>query len=145
MRDKRSIVLLIEGNEKDVFQFRCAVKSVTQTVDVCVAGNVDDGCDCLERRGRFLPPKALAAAPDLIIANLQIVAGVEFLKWVRGHPDHNQLPVVLWSDQLPAASIKTLREAGATDYVVKRLDFPRLCSDIYSMLQHLHRPSVRGK
>ena len=134
---KRCKVLLIEANDDDVFQFRCAVKSVTHSVELHAAGNVMEARKYLEGWSKSVR-EGNSGGPDLIVANLPLgPESVGFLEWLQGHATFKDVPVVLWSDQKDAAFVHSVMAAGAERFVPKTIAFVQLCSDIDRMLRHM--------
>lgn len=134
---KQPIILLIEDRESDVLLFRQALRSVSFSGDLLVAVNAWDARDHMEGRGMFVN-RLDYPVPDLIVCDLQLPGGaVDFLKWLREHPNYKNVPVVLWSGHLPDAPMNTLLEAGANSCFVKTADFEKTCSDVRAILEHL--------
>ena len=134
---KRRNVLLIEADNDDVFQFRCALKSVSRSVELHAVGNVAAARNYLESRSGFVHEEN-SAWPDLIAANLPLAPGsMDFLKWLQAHGDCKDVPVVIWSDQTEATFVDSAIPAGTPRFITKTLELAKLCSDIDRMLRHV--------
>src|SRR6185503_18355058 len=127
MSEKRPVILLIEDDEADVFFMRRALSSIGFAGDVRVVVNAWQARDYMEGRGKY-SDRAYFPSPDLILCDLHMpgATGLDFLKWLREHPLYRQIPIVIWSGNMPEATAKGLLGAGATAYFLKTPDFEKL-------------------
>jgi CheY-like chemotaxis protein len=66
--------------------------------------------------------------PRLILLDLKMprATGFEILKWIRGHPDCKDLPVVVLSGSELQEDVRQAYSMGANSYLVKPLGFEAL-------------------
>jgi CheY-like chemotaxis protein len=66
--------------------------------------------------------------PALVLLDLKMprATGFEILKWIRGNPALNRLPVIVLSGSELQSDIKKSYTAGANSYLVKPLGFEAL-------------------
>ena len=64
---------------------------------------------------------AQSEKPDLILLDLimPVVDGFEVLRRLREHPVANQIPVIILTARIDAASERVCLELGAVDYIMK--------------------------
>lgn len=113
-------VLYVEDEEDDVFMMREAFRRLG--VEACFYA-VEDGQRAIswltgeepyaDRERHPLP------ACVLLDLNLPIRSGFEVLAWLRGQPQFQALPVVVFSSSDRPEDIERARRLGATDYLVK--------------------------
>lgn len=74
--------------------------------------------------------------PDAIIIDITapFIAGMETLRILRSIPEINTIPILVLSEMSLPADIKSVMDAGATDYLTKPVGFERL---INSLNKHL--------
>jgi two-component system chemotaxis response regulator CheY len=71
---------------------------------------------------------ALTSFPDLILLDLELplLDGLGVTRNLRRHPKFKQVPIVVVSGHDPAKHSEAAFDAGASDYLVKPIDFQRL-------------------
>ena len=71
---------------------------------------------------------ALSTEPDLILLDLKLPrkSGFEVLEWIKKHPAHHTIPVVILSSSKQTQDLKTAYELGANSYLVKPTGFTEL-------------------
>ena len=74
--------------------------------------------------------------PSLILLDLKMprATGFEVLRWVRSHPKHSNLPIVVLSGSELHEDMRQAYSIGADSYVVKPIGFDALVS----LVQNLH-------
>jgi CheY-like chemotaxis protein len=143
---KRRVILLVEDDEGDVFFFRRALTSCKFDGDVRVVENAWEARDYIEGRGRF-SDRGYFALPDLIVSDLHLpgASGVDFVKWVREHPEYRSIPIIVWSGSRTGKELQNILAAGASAYQVKTPEFNALCQNVEAMLQHLPKTAPEEK
>lgn len=133
---RRPTVLYVEDEETDVFLMRRAfilegLEKALQTVEGGVAA-----MEYLDGKGIFADRQAYPAA-SLMVLDLKLpsVSGFEVLEWVRGHKDHKDLPVIIFSSSPLPSDRERAKELGANDYWVKPLSAAGW-SSVVSELKH---------
>ena len=79
---------------------------------------------------------AQAARPDLVLLDMQLpdMNGVEILQALRADPATQALTVVALSASAMPEEVLAARDAGASDYWTKPLDFGRFLQDVSALL-----------
>jgi CheY-like chemotaxis protein len=116
----RHRILYVEDEEDDVFFMKDAFRRVGPVVSFHA---VEDG----ERAIAYLagsPPymdrgEHPLPACVLLDLNLPIRSGFEVLEWLRGQPQFQQLPVVVFSSSGRPEDRQRAQQLGATDYLLK--------------------------
>src|SRR4051812_43318641 len=72
--------------------------------------------------------RAMYPLPSLILLDLKMprATGFEVLKWIRGHPELGQLPVVVLSGSELHEDVRRAYLGGANSYLVKPIGFEAL-------------------
>jgi CheY-like chemotaxis protein len=138
------VILLIENDEADVFFFRRALSTCHFPGVVRVVGTAWQARDYMEGRGEF-KDRGYYPLPHLIVCDLHLpgASGVDFVKWLREHPDFSALPIVVWTGSMPEKELQAVMAAGVSSYQVKTPEFKQLCERVLGMLQYL--PAARVK
>lgn len=102
-------ILIVEDNPADVYITRMALAKEMSFEAVVV----DDGAPAITYLNSD-PPYQDTPKPDLVILdlNLKTVDGLHVLRWIRGRPDLNRLPVVVLSSFPPDAQHDAAAQAS---------------------------------
>lgn len=75
--------------------------------------------------------------PDLVVLDLVMPApdGFDVIRWMRGHAEYHDIPVLVLTAQGDEDSIRTCFELGATDFLVKPFTPPQLDVRVRSILE----------
>jgi len=94
--------------------------------NIMVAGDGDEAIACLESHPNV----------DLIISdwNMPNRSGLEFLKWIRGHPVFEKIPFIMATAQADKDRELEILEAGGQAVVVKPFKSQELMSKIHQAL-----------
>lgn len=113
-------LLLIEDSEGDVEMTRRALRTATPSCRVSVAGNGQQGLECLRREGRFEE----VPRPDLILLDINMprMDGKMFLSEIKADPNFRAIPVVMFTSSESPSDIRDCYERQASSYVVKPFD-----------------------
>ncbi|URI11306.1 ATP-binding protein [Aquincola tertiaricarbonis] len=81
--------------------------------------------------------RAAADPPDLVLLDLQLpdMHGLEVLRQLRAQPVHAGTPIIVLSASALPEELEAAREAGASDYWTKPLDFQRFPGDVERRLR----------
>src|ERR1044071_1914478 len=124
----RSVILLVEDNEDDIFFMQRAFEDakLDNPLHVVMDGreaiNYLDGCDAFADR-------ATHPFPDFIFLDLKLplVDGFEVLAWLR-QEKKSSLPVAILSSSPEDIDMRRARELGASCYLLKPPDVSMLLS-----------------
>jgi CheY-like chemotaxis protein len=101
--------------------------------------NVEDGEHAIAYLSGTGPysDRARHRMPVLVLLDLKMprATGFEILKWIRGNPALNRLPIIVLSGSELQSDIKKAYTAGANSYLVKPLGFEALVELIRNINQ----------
>lgn len=104
-------ILLVDDNDDDAFFIEKAFKSAGSSAHIfrCIDGK--EAQNYLEAQAPF-SDRGFYPAPDLVLLDLKIpqVPGLEVLRWIRQHPEWNNLIVVVLTS---SAQQRDINEAYA--------------------------------
>ena len=131
-------VLLVEDEPADVHLTRMAFEEAGVTARL---HHVEDGQEAL----RFLSgeaPYTGVPQPGLILLDLNMpnMGGLEFLERLRELDHADPIPVVVLSTSDLERDIRTSRQHGAADYVVKPLDMEQFCDRVQRLAEDWNLP-----
>ena len=139
------ILLYVEDEENDVFFLKHAFKINNTQLHL---HSVADGPSAIAYfggtgeyadRARF--PLPLVVLLDI---NLPGCSGFDVLKWLRGEPQFENLPVVMFSSSSRPEDKKKAHALGANDFMekpVSGLDFAAVAADLYDRWLADSRPN----
>jgi CheY-like chemotaxis protein len=125
---RRPTILLVEDSEDDAFYFRLSLKragldcDLIHLMDGAAAITYLQGCINAKVPDRVLP--------DLVFLDLKIptITGFEVLDWIRTQSFNPALDVAVLSGSEHAGDMARATALGATDYIVKPVQRPKLAS-----------------
>ena len=87
--------------------------------------------------GKIGVDTARAEKPDLILMDMNMpeVDGWEATRQIKANPDLAAVPVIALTAHAMTGDRERAMEAGCTDYHTKPIEFPKLLSQIESILQ----------
>ena len=136
---EENLILLVEDSTEDASLLVTTFKKWGIRNPVRVVTDGEQAVDYLAGNGAFTDrtrhPLPRIAILDL---NLPTMSGFEVLKWIRGHADTQQLPVVVLSGTKNYKDFDEAHKLGANACVVKSLDL----GELYDLIQHLDYFSV---
>ena len=82
--------------------------------------SAQDGDECLN--------KAVVHKPDLVLLDIMMPGrdGFEVLKEIRADPQTANIPVIMVTAKSESSALFKGQESGATDYLIKPIDFQEL-------------------
>jgi CheY-like chemotaxis protein len=119
----RSVILLIENDENDVFIFRRALAAAGFMGDVRVVGSATEARVYLEHDGPFDDP-AYYPTPRMLVSDYRLAGqtAMEFLRWLKGESAYRDIPILVISGAVRSAEGEKLKELGALGFVAKTGD-----------------------
>jgi CheY-like chemotaxis protein len=113
-------VLLVEDEENDVFFMRIAFDRAGVKNPLVVASDGREAISYLHGDGKY-GDRRQHPVPCLVLLDLRLpqVPGLEVLKWIRGQPSLNHLPVIVCSSSCQDSDVKAAHRLGASAYIIK--------------------------
>jgi CheY-like chemotaxis protein len=113
MKSLYCVILLIEDDPDDVFLFKRAVAHSRVGCDVRDVSTLQDAENYLSGTG-FCSDRDQYPLPDIIITDLAFRGGtgLEFLSWLKDHPELRSIPVLCMSGTEDPAKIEQARQFG---------------------------------
>jgi CheY-like chemotaxis protein len=123
-------VLLVDDDENDTLLVRLATNSLGQQHSLHTVNGGREAVAYLE--GVAAKRHAI---PNLLLIDLKMpcLNGLEFLSWLRCHPELGTLPAVVLSGSGLGHDVKTAYQFGATGYVTKPLSFDELSRQLKAL------------
>ncbi|MFN7138186.1 MAG: response regulator [Limisphaerales bacterium] len=117
-----STVLLLEDEPTDAFFFERAIRKHAPNVRLHVAADGLDGLAYIQKQGKY--SEGNYSNPDLVVVDLKMprMGGLEFLRWVREHPQHRVIPTLVLTSSVLEMDIQTAYELGVSTFFVKPND-----------------------
>ena len=127
-------ILLAEDDENDIFLMGRAFDRAGIPNPLHVVRNGQEAIDYLAGAGDFAQ-RDKHPLPGLILLDLKMpwMDGFDVLKWLRGQPQFDTLPVVVLTSSKLQADVDKSRQFGVYDYRVKPQEFDdlvRLLDDV---------------
>jgi CheY-like chemotaxis protein len=121
-------VLYVEDEQYDVLFMRKAFESVGLGESLKVVTDGRQAIHYLGGKGEY-QDRTKHPLPSVVLLDLKlpIVSGFEVLRWLRGRPEFQALPVVVLSSSTRDEDRSQVRELGANAYLEKPgslLEFP---------------------
>ena len=110
--------------------------SVSVRKMVCVTLEQAGFCTVEGADGREALSRLSHQAIDLIVTdlNMPVMDGLSFIKAVRARPEHRHTPILLLTTEASAERKQAGAAAGATGWIVKPFDPPKLLATIAAAL-----------
>lgn len=138
-------ILLVEDNELDIELARLVFEERGLEGEVAVARDGQEALDYLRREGPFLARPGGEPALVLLDLNMPRVSGYQVLSAVKGDPELQHLPVVVFSTSTTASDREACARLGANDYVTKPASFETFLSTVRDLtLTYLQGVWPRG-
>jgi CheY-like chemotaxis protein len=138
MAELAKTVLLVEDDPNDVLLLQRALRKGNFICDrLQFVGDGDKATDYLSGVNGFAS-REKHPLPALLILDLKLPcrSGFEVLAWLRERPEFKYLPVVILTSSKHAADMRRAYELGANSYLLKPVDFDRLCSMIGTLMAY---------
>jgi CheY-like chemotaxis protein len=113
-------VLYVEDEECDLFFMQAAFQKAGLGQALRGLGNGQEAIDYLSGSGAYAD-RSQHPLPSMLLLdlNLPLVSGFEVLQWLRGRPEFQALPVVIFSSSSEEEDKARARQLGANDYIEK--------------------------
>jgi CheY-like chemotaxis protein len=133
-------VLLVDDSKIDTQNVQRAFTKSTIDNPLFVAHNGEDAVHFLQRSGCFQE----VPLPGLIILdiNMPIMNGLEFLSFVKTHPEYHHIPVVVLTSSLDRTDRLACYRLGVAGYFNKPLAFPDFVVNIRIILDYWNRNAL---
>ena len=133
-------VLLVDDSKIDIQNVRRAFAKSTIDNPLFITQNGEDAVSFLQRSSSF----SAAPRPGLIILdiNMPVMNGLEFLNFVKTHPDFHQIPVVVLTSSLDKTDRLACYRLGVAGYFNKPLAFPDFVGNIRIILDYWNRNAL---
>jgi CheY-like chemotaxis protein len=126
-------VLMAEDQEADIFFMQRAFEKADISVPLVVTRDGQEALDYLFSRGQARRP----GLPSMVILDIKMpkLTGLEVLQALRGHPEFEQVPILIFSSSGEQCDRDRAKVLGATEYHVK----PMTPSDLVEWARDLRR------
>lgn len=150
VKPKRTIFLLVEDDENDVFLVQREFEKAPRHIRLQAVNDGEQAIRYLTGEGDFAD-RDRYPVPNVILLDLKMprVTGFEFLEWLRSKsPEQLHLiPVLVMSASMLEEDINRAYGLGANSYIVKPANwqvFRRLIADLgIYWSEHVETPEVR--
>ena len=118
--DSKITILIAEDDPNDVMLLELAIRKNGITSPVRVVRDGEEAVEYLEGKGEFADRKKFPV-PTVIITDVKMPrrSGLEVLEWVRQHPQHGIIPVVMLSGSRIEQDVMSAYRLGANTYFTK--------------------------
>ena len=128
-RDKDLVeILLVEDNADDVELTLNAFKKARFTNHVQVVNDGEEALDYVFCKGKY-SQRSKGEIPQVILLDLNLpkVSGLDVLRRLKEDKRTWQIPVVILTSSQDGSDFVECRRNGADNYILKPVDFQRLC------------------
>jgi CheY-like chemotaxis protein len=128
-------ILLAEDSNDDVFFLQRAFKKARVANPLRRVRNGQEAIEYLEGRGNYRD-RAQFPYPCFLLLDLRMpkVDGFEVLQWIRAHPAHKDLPIVVLTAETEDPLVQKAHDLGATSLFRKTPNF----EDMVKLVEGLH-------
>lgn len=116
---QKSIFLLVEDNEDDVFFMQRAFKEAGLSNPLQIVGNGEEAIEYFAGK-KIFEDRSKFPLPDMVFLDLKMpgVDGFQVLEWIRKHTK-SEVPVAVLTSSPEELDYKRARELGASCYLLK--------------------------
>ncbi|HYE30950.1 MAG TPA: response regulator [Methylomirabilota bacterium] len=137
-------ILVLEDNPDDAFLLKRALKKNSISNPVFIVRDGVEGIEYITGAGKFGDRDAFPS-PGCIVADLKMprLGGLEFLAWLRDHPDFAVIPTLVLSSSTEDKDVAQAYSMGANSYLVKPTrfeDFEELVRIVHDYWTRCVRP-----
>jgi CheY-like chemotaxis protein len=121
--NSRSVILLIENDEDDVFIFRRALAAAGYAGQVKVVGSATEARAYVEHSGPF-SDENYYPTPVMLVSDYRLAGqtALEFVRWLTIESAYKHIPILIISGAIRPAEGEQLKELGAIGFVSKTGD-----------------------
>ena len=127
MAARGAVLLLVEDDPNDVLFMCRALKKAQIRQTIRVASDGEAAIDYLQGSGIY-GDRTRYPFPCLVLLDVKLPkkSGLEVLRWLRSHPEHKDLPVVMLTSSGQQEDRDEATRHGIEAYQVKPLSFDAL-------------------
>jgi CheY-like chemotaxis protein len=127
-------VLYIEDDDNDAFLMERAFRIVGVANPIRI---LSDGKAAIDHLAN-LPANSPEAQPCLVVLDLSMPGknGLEVLKWVRSHPAHSDLPVIVLTSSNQESDIHRAFQLRANGFITKPADANKLLNIVKAINEY---------
>lgn len=117
-------LLYVEDEETDAFLMHLACSNEGLGDSLHVVRDGVAALDYLEGKGPFAEKQREPLLPALVLLDLKLprLNGFEVLRRIRSHPDHQQLPVIVFTCSLSDRDQAKAQALGANEFISKPVE-----------------------
>ena len=129
------VVLFAEDDVDDLYMCQRAVRNVGAAINMRIVPSALGVIKWLEGQGQCRNRDEFPM-PELIVTDLKTpeLSGIDLLRWIRGHPQFDDLPVIVHSGFGNPNELHECRQLGATACITKNSDCTELTQTIVDLL-----------
>jgi DNA-binding NtrC family response regulator len=119
-------ILLIDDDEDDCLFLRQALAAVSDNIALIYKQDTDHFLEAIN-----------ASNPSLIFIDLHLPkrSGLDLLRQIKSHPDHQHIPVIMWSTSLMLNKVMAAYREGAQAFVQKPYCYTDLVAELSEILK----------
>ena len=137
-------ILLVEDDYNDVLLIERAWRKASIEQTMLQVSDGDEAIAYLDREGKYADMQAYPS-PTLLLLDLKLprCSGLELLSWIRQHPKHRRLLIVVLTSSQENSDLDRAYDLGINSYLLKPLrfqDFVKLVELVDAYWFHLNQP-----
>jgi len=138
-------ILLAEDTPSDIELFQLALERCGQVRSLQIVRDGREVISYLQGEAPFDKPDR--SVPSIIFMDLKMprMTGLEVLQWLRAHPEHALIPIIMMSSSALDEDVLTAYRLGINAYFEKPSNFDQLQAILHSTLtfwSHAKRPPI---
>lgn len=120
-------ILIVDDNPRDITLFQAALENCGLRAPLQVATHAGEAIAYLRGDGPSADRKKFPL-PCILFTdlNMPVADGFELLAWLRDHPEHRQMPIIVLTTSRMESDIHRAYALGAHSYMVKPVNFDQL-------------------
>ena len=121
---RSAVILLVEDNRDDIFFMKQALKKAGVRFPIRVVCDGEEAVAYLDGVDRFADRQKYPV-PCIVLLDLKLPKrnGLEVLRWLRTHPEHADLPVLMITSSDEPKDRQEASDQGVEAYRVKPVSF----------------------
>lgn len=137
MNNNIPTILYVDDDDNDVVLLKHAIRSAQLNFSVQVANDPEQASAYLDGEGPYSDRKCFPL-PSLVLLDLKMprMHGFEVLTWIRRHPLHKRMVVIVLTASNQASEINRAYELGANSYLVKPVELTALVEMVRGIGQY---------
>lgn len=122
-QERTPVVLLAEDNPAEQVLTRRVLSRALFRCDLRIVPDGQEAIEYITRLGKYAEP-VTSPRPDLFLLDLNMprLDGREVLRLVKGHPDHQNIPIVVLTTSILDHDVLSSYRLGANSYIQKPVD-----------------------